>query len=409
MKVLFLAPYIYSETLSQFRKNQTGFGLMLNAIIKHVSKIDETYLLTHVITKVEKFNSTTILNHTWKDIVFSLDVKYLFRGVKDVFRFKQKIRNRLLYFFYNLDAGYTKKVIKTIQPDVVHIHGIGYSTKPYIDICKELGIPFVVTLHGLIGLNDRILVAKHEKELEKEFLRKSEVENTSVTVISSGIKNRILSNYDLLGGNNIKVVPNGTTVKTEGFNGINIREKYKIPKGKRIAVCIGNICERKNQVEIINAFHAMKEEERINTIIFFIGNDTLNGTLQKKIDDLGYTNHLICCGFIEKKELPFYLKQADLNIVASVDEGFGLSIIEGFVYGVPTVTFSDLDAIEDLYNENAMLLVHDRSAKELAQGISMAFYKKWDKKWIKQYSRNFSLEKMAKQYHICYLETTSKG
>ncbi len=44
--------------------------------------------------------------------------------------------------------------------------------------------------------------------------------------------------------------------------------------------------------------------------------------------------------------------------------------------GVPTVTFSDLDAITDLYEANAMILVEKRNTESLAEGMKTAFRKK---------------------------------
>ena len=41
--------------------------------------------------------------------------------------------------------------------------------------------------------------------------------------------------------------------------------------------------------------------------------------------------------------------------------GFGLPIVEGYMHGVPCVTFEDLDATQDLYYPEAMLKVKDRS------------------------------------------------
>ena len=102
------------------------------------------------------------------------------------------------------------------------------------------------------------------------------------------------------------------------------------------------------------------------------------------------------------KEIEKILQVADLNIVASLDEGFGLSIIEAYAYGVPTVTFSDLDAITDLYEANAMILVEKRNTESLAEGMKTALEKKWNKLEIEKFGKRFSIETMAKQYVDIY-------
>ena len=113
-------------------------------------------------------------------------------------------------------------------------------------------------------------------------------------------------------------------------------------------------------------------------------------------------------GFLSHEELCDVLNQADLNIVASKNEGFGLSIIEAFTHGVPTVSFSDLDAIPDLYNEKAMIIVNRRGDLDLSLGIDAGLKKDWDKTWIREYSKRFSLERVAQSYLHEYEKVLSK-
>lgn len=408
MKVLFLAPYIYEKSLPQFCKNKTGFGMMVNDIIKYVSEKNDVYLLTHTITKREKCNNITIVKHLWCDVLGSVSYKYLFRGLKYSLKFKQNLNGRLRYIFYYMDAGYVKNIIKEVNPDIVHIHSIGYSTKAYMDICEELKIPFIVTLHGLIGLGENILCTQQDKKFEKIFLQKSEKENLPVTVISRGIKKRILCNYGLGNGKNIRIITNGTNTEINDSIKIDIRTKYKIPRNNNIILCIGNISENKNQVQVIKAFSKITKKIQENTNILFLGNDMLNDGFQDIICELGYKKNLIHCGFVDRINVSSYLTQATLNVVASLDEGFGLSIVEGFTYGVPTVTFSDLDAVEDLFDANAMMLVNERSDEALAEGIEKALEFDWDREWIRNYGKQFSLERMAEEYHKLYLEVRKK-
>ena len=84
--------------------------------------------------------------------------------------------------------------------------------------------------------------------------------------------------------------------------------------------------------------------------------------------------------------------------MASRDEGFGLSLIEGFSFGIPCVTFSDLDAVQDIMNEDAVLLCASRDDKDFSDVISAAIKKKWDKEKITEYAKQFSLETMAERY-----------
>ena len=113
-------------------------------------------------------------------------------------------------------------------------------------------------------------------------------------------------------------------------------------------------------------------------------------------------------GFLPHEELSNYFCEADLVVLASIEEGFGLSMVEGFVYGVPSVTFCDLDAVSDIYDEKAMLLCSERTDEEFAKTMEQALEKKWDSKWIMDYSKKFSVECMRDQYLSLYRKIIEK-
>ena len=133
------------------------------------------------------------------------------------------MKNKFKVIYFNLDSGYTK-IIKEFKPDIVHIHGIDESSKLYIDVCDELNISYIVTLHGLIGLNESVNASDYNKLLEKSFLQESERRNTPITVISTGIKKRIVKYYGLKHGDNICIIENGTKISYEPACNLNIQK-----------------------------------------------------------------------------------------------------------------------------------------------------------------------------------------
>ena len=129
------------------------------------------------------------------------------------------------------------------------------------------------------------------------------------------------------------------------------------------------------------------------------------GEVQRSVDDQGMSDKVHLLGFLTHKKVDQILEQANLNVIASKDEGFGLSIIEGYSHGVPTVTFSDLDAVPDLFDNQAMVKVEGRSDDELATGIEEGLNKQWDRSWIREYAKSFSIAKMAEQYIKVYSQS----
>lgn len=395
MKVIIATPYIYKSEWPEFTRNRTGFGIMVKDIFDSISEDVDAYLITQAITK----GHGRVLKHTLNDVFKYAWLRDWIRGFKFFFCYKQGFKKRLKYFYYALNAGSFRNVLNSIKPDIVHIHGIGMQIKPFIDVCEEQTIPYIVTLHGLIGLDDTIHTSPWDKQLEKTFLIEAEKKGTPVTVISTGMKQRIESNYIHHEAKNIEVINNGTRLPYNEDNicktNINLRIQYNLQNEKIIVVC-GPICERKNQVQIVKAISTGLIKTPCQ--FFFCGADETNGIVEKAIRDEGLSDKIHILGFLSPDLEDNIMEQADLIVTASRDEGLGLSIIRSFLHGIPTVAFSDIDVIDDLFNECSMIGIKERSDKALALGIEEGLQKDWKRTAIKKVGNSYSLEDIKNTY-----------
>lgn len=206
MKILICAPTIYEKRLKEFQKNKNGFAIMVNDIAQSLSEFDEVYVLTHAIVKQKYVDKVQFVNHSLVDVLKGLSLNNMIEGLSNAVGFSASVSRKLRYIYYSIEKGQIETTIKKINPDFVSIHGIGYATKPYIDICKRLRVRYSVTMHGLIGLDSSVRSLQQDKDLERKFFVESEKKNVPVTVISSGIKRRAISAYGLKNGENIQVI-----------------------------------------------------------------------------------------------------------------------------------------------------------------------------------------------------------
>ena len=401
MKILVFPSYITILELKDFSRRKSGYGYMTWDVARSLAERGvEVDLLTRFnITKGLKFKKVNILEHTWFNNISTFNFLNLIKAVKIIITDKIRLKKIPYIIFYHISMGYFDKLLKSHNYDLVHIHGIGYSTLPIIETCRKRNVKYIVTLHGLNSFSSSINLPPREKQIEKDFLRYAEDNNLPVSVVSTGVKTTILKYLKIEHSENFKVVPNGCHINTQTvLPSLNVREIYGISEEKKIMLCVGRIDNNKNQAQIVRAFSKLASDVKDNLVVLFVGVEGTNGTFLEAIKDSDYTSQLIFCGFIDKEKLPVYYQQSDFNIVASITEVFGLSIVEGFVYGVPCLTFADLDAVPDLYNEKAMLLLKGRTDDDLAQGINKMLSHTWDKNFIRKHSQKFSLEKMAKNY-----------
>lgn len=432
MKVMIIAPYIYDDNIIEFTKNKTGFGIMVKNIVSSVAKLENVVLLTRVITKGKNEKNFKILSHTWRQFFSDAKLKDWIIGIKAFFVNGVTVKDKARHVFYEVDGGYVRKQIQKENPDIVHIHGIGTITESYIRICEEMKVRYTVTLHGLIGLNDSVSAPAYEKQIERDFLIKAEKNNIPVSVISSGMKARIEEKYLGKKADNITVITNGTKKDNENDTkfireeGTLTQEKFQeyysyclkqndlYPKlsdiyaylqyskknGKKILFFVGNITKNKNQMQAVEILKNANVFE--NTLLVLWGREVDNGEVRKKIVEYQLHKNVILGGFNDRMD--FFWKFCDVNLFLSLNDGFGLPIVEGYMHGVPCVTFEDLDATQDLYYPEAMLKVKDRSNKSVTDTLKIALDKNWKYEEIIEIGNMFSIDIMTEKYVNWYKE-----
>ena len=403
MKVLHLSQYVYFPELDSYDRNNSGLGYMIAEITEYIARKDiEVDLLTQSgITKGMNHKGINFIHKTYKDILLNATPAVINKGMKNARSAKLSFAYGFRIIGYYAVARYAMSIINKEHPDIVHIHGLGFAGMAFIEACDKCEVRYLVTLHGLIGLDESVSISGYEKDYEKKFLTKSEQKNIPVTVISSGIKQRILKYYNLKNGNNIHVICNGTGMSHVQYEAEDIRKKYGISADAQVLVTIGNVSINKNQVQAVRAYFGLSDEIRNNTYLLILGNDD-KGIITNELMNHMKTDKIIQCGYVERESVPNYMKIADLNVFLSLNEGFGLSMIECMAFGVPTVTFGDLDAIPDIYDQNVIVLCPDRNDVTVSKAIGEALNKKWNKEYILKFCEKFSLESMADKYIDIY-------
>lgn len=394
MKILVAAPYFYDSKHKEFSKTSSGFGYMVKDILDSIAGINDVFVFTHQFSGgfYEKY---VVIKHKEKDVIKYLRARDLKNGMVDAIKSKNNINTALHYLYYQIDKGLFIRSIKEIIPDVVHIHGLTYQTKPFVEACLELNQKFIVTLHGLNGLNETVMLPYVEKKYEKNALIDLCKRNITVTVISSGILKKIKNVYGIK-SDNIRIIRNGTNFSPQ----ILLKKSGK----KYEIICVGSISFRKNQMQLIDAVKELPVKYRNKLHITFVGADSDNIDLNQYIKSANIDGIAEYKGFVPREKMNGLWRKADLNVVMSKEEGFGLSMIEGFMYGIPTLTFSDLDAVDDLYNKDAFELFKTRKIEDIQNGIITCMERKFDRNRIIEWGKNFSMAFIGKQYSELYRE-----
>lgn len=399
MKVLFVIPYITSSCHSAFLRNQTGFGYMVHDIAQYVAKNDDVDLYAPMAftpeMKVDGFN--VIKRDRWS-FAKSLRLHNILDGIAFNNKYKQPFKMRLRSLYVYASIGQVESMMK--QYDIVHVHGCSELTDAVIKSCRRQKIPFLVTLHGLNSFEQAIRQNEELRRYERDFLKDSVKMHYPVSFISTG-NMKTAENFIGVKATNFYVVNNGCNIHIKPMT-IDIRREYAIHSNDFVFAFVGNVSNNKNQAQVARAWMLLPDELRLKCKVLFVGRYNEDDELVKFIRKNHLGNSLILCGIQPKEKVSNYFYACDATILTSITEGFGLSIIEGFVYGKPNVTFADLPATPDLYDEGVMVVAENRTDQALAQAMAEVMHKSFDINYIREYVHNFSFEKMAKCYHDLY-------
>jgi len=99
---------------------------------------------------------------------------------------------------------------------------------------------------------------------------------------------------------------------------------------------VGNLKPHKNVGGLLEAFALLKQRQRFPYSLLIVGDDAYwRPLLQRKAAGLGVANSVIFAGRATDEQVRFAYSGAELTIVPSIEEGFGLPVIESMACGTP--------------------------------------------------------------------------
>lgn len=399
MRVLFITPYITSPCHPAFLRNQTGFGYMVHDIAQYVAKTEDVdvYIPT-TFTPMINVDGFNILHRSKWQFIKNLKFRNLLEGFLFNRKYIQPLKSFLRSLYLFVSIGQVEPILK--KYDIVHIHGCSEISYAAIKACKRQHIPFVVTLHGLNSFEKKIKLHPSLCKYERDFLKEAAENKYPVSFISSGNKDAAEAFVETK-ADSFCVICNGCDVEKKSTIE-DIRKKYNIDSSDFVFAFVGNISENKNQIQVARAWMLLPQKVRSRCKVLFVGRYRADDELVLFISKNKLQKDLILCGIQPKDNISSYYHACNATILTSITEGFGLSIIEGFVYGKPNVTFADLPAIPDVYNNNVMTLANSRTDQALAQTMYKVINETFDASYICKYAHKFSFDNMAKHYCEAY-------
>lgn len=134
------------------------------------------------------------------------------------------------------------------------------------------------------------------------------------------------------------------------FRNLSLGEKQKIHKNKIELIFVGQLIERKGIALLIDAIFALKKDFN-NFSLTIIGSGKLEATILNQIQHYQLKNYVKLLGTIPANEVPKFIQQADLLILPSDFDGWGMVVNEAILCRTP-VLVSDACGATSLIKNN---------------------------------------------------------
>ena len=410
MNVLFIQPYCYKEHLCQ--TSGTGFGIFTVQLAEEIAKIPEMrvfMLCMKLRLKQDRtINGVTYLGMSDSKILCGLLRRGALRNAFHIFQnayYQQSVFHKLLVGLYCAGkTAWLEEIIREYGIDLVHIHSganelYGVFERVLPGGKLEKNTRAIVTIHGtIVGIESLGRYGRYYFQL----LHRLFTQGVPLTFVSGGVRQVLIERNIIGSAGTVPVILNGTSIKADGNSGWR-------PGMRQILLCVGSISEGKNQTAVLECLRGLAPELRRRFKVVFVGGDATAGEFASRVRDYHLEDTVELTGFLPPSEVASYYASAFGNLLPSKGEAFGLSIIEAFQFGVPTLTYADLDAIEDLYSPVAMQLMEDRSVETFQSALELFLNRDWDRDAIREHGTRFRLSETAAQYAAFYKQVREEA
>lgn len=225
------------------------------------------------------------------------------------------------------------EILKEIDPDVIHIHGVATMALRGLVCGHTLKLPTVMTFHTMVDdaaqyYSPIKLPPETMNRLIWIYLRQILKRMDVVVTPTSCIGAEIISHGAEC--RNMVTVPTGA--KTEVFHpGLpydDLVARYGL-EGKRIIVHVGRVSYEKDIDMVIRAV------SKVDAHLLIVGKGPAKEDMERLVRELGLEDKITFTGFVSDEELPRFYNMADMVISASKFETQGLTILEAMATGKP--------------------------------------------------------------------------
>ncbi len=306
-------------------------------------------------------------------------------------------KSRTAAYFKHL--GKVKRLIKKLQPDLIHAHyAVGFGWWGYYSRFH----PFLLSVWG----SD--IVSFPSNPIKRLFLKKILSSADYLSATSNYLKKKTIK-LSPRHEPKISIIPFGVIVPDkitykkddDSIRLVYIKMHEKIYGPDILLRAMSKVIESKPQVHLTMA-----------------GAGSMTAELQQQAKQLGIENNITFCGFIDHKKIAPFLTKHNIMVMPSLQESFGVAVLEASAVGLPAIACNVGGVPEVLISEKTGILVSPGNIDELARAIirlvdnadlRMEMGKAGRKMVAEKFRWEICLDKMSELYERLIADASKKG
>ncbi len=236
----------------------------------------------------------------------------------------QKIESQIEYF-KNLNFKMLKRALKE-DFDLIHAHD-WMSVKIALELKKIKNKPLILQIHSTEI--DRSPI--ENMDIEKYNLEKYGMEQADKIIAVSEYTKKIIQDYYGIPKEKIEVVYNGST-----FGKREIAKTNKLKIVNPIILFVGRLTFQKGISQLLSV--AQKTVKEIPNAVFVIAGDgDMYKEMIEKSCEMGLIGNILYSGFIRGEAREVIYNSANIFIMPSISEPFGLVALEAANFKIPSI------------------------------------------------------------------------
>ena len=284
--------------------------------------------------------------------------------------------------------------------DLIHAHyAVPHAASAYLakKMLRSHQLKTITTLHGtditLVG-NDKSFYQAVKFNIE---------ESDGITAVSHYLQQRTLQEFNI--DREIRVIHNFVDALRYSHASNDCAKGHFAPQGEKVVMHASNFRSVKRVEDVVQIF--AKIQERIPAKLLLVGEGPDRMLIQQRVTELRLSDQVVFLG--EQDYMEELLSCADLFILPSEQESFGLVALEAQSFGVPVIG-TNVGGLPEvvIHGETGFLLpvgeIEGMAAKSLELLESPDLYASFQKNARERVLHCFDSQRMISQYEAYYQE-----